>query len=527
MKPPIQKILFGSPGTGKSYKIRSIAQEQLGIYFNEQDQVLQNSVKTVFHPEYTYADFMGKLLPLTQGGNVIYKYYPGHFLKILGMAYRSAIEESNKNFLLVIDELNRGNAAAIFGTVFQLLDRNDDFWSTYEIDISEMELIGLLESMGYKSSIEAGGKIRVNHDKKLIELDDFCDELMIQEDNLTVNRVTTLLRERKIQLPDNLTNIQNSETSSLSIAYIGQPHSYHTINELKKIYLKKGLFYVINRPLPINYCSYWNVEDIDIEKITEMHYFNHIFYLSFKKAIFSYKDFNSIEDIVLSVCNNKDKNISYDKLDVFRDSIFRGRTFDRIADEFSLFIKSLFDFCKIYLNLIDIKYLPESYFLDFRNVEDIKSRSVRKQFFYEYLVEKAIKNSPDEISKLNILSDFWLPSCGQTTLIENGQPFMNGYIRLKNIDFIDLTQNYCSQDFSSIQNQLQTRQTAPQSSYQLQTTKTTTWSVNDRVKHINFGMGKVTHILGSGQRINLAVKFDSCGQKIIDPRIAPMVKLEN
>jgi 5-methylcytosine-specific restriction protein B len=220
MKPPIQKILFGSPGTGKSYKIRSIAQKQLGIHFDEQDQVLQNSVKTVFHPEYTYADFMGKLLPLTQGYNVIYKYYPGHFLKILGMAYRSAIEESGENFLLVIDELNRGNAAAIFGTVFQLLDRNDDFWSTYEIDISEMELIGLLESMGYKSSIEAGGKIRVNHDNKLIELEDFCGELMMQEDNLTVNRVTTLLRERKIQLPDNLSIIATINTSDESIYYL-------------------------------------------------------------------------------------------------------------------------------------------------------------------------------------------------------------------------------------------------------------------------------------------------------------------
>ena len=99
--------------------------------------------------------------------------------------------------------------------------------------------------------------------------------------------------------------------------------------------------------------------------------------------------------------------------------------------------------------------------------------------------------------------------------------------KFKNIDFIDLAQDYCSQDFSSIQNQLQTRQTAPQYSYQLQTTKTTTWSVNDSVKHELFGIGKVTHILGTGQRINLAVKFDSCGQKIIDPRIAPMVKLEN
>jgi 5-methylcytosine-specific restriction protein B len=217
MNPPIQKILFGSPGTGKSYKIRSIAQEQLGIDFDN----LKNSVKTVFHPEYTYADFMGKLLPLTQGNNVIYKYYPGHFLKVLGMAYRSIIEENDERFLLVIDELNRGNAAAIFGTVFQLLDRNEGCWSTYEIDISEMELIGLLESMGYKSSIDAGGKIRVDHNNKLIELEDFCREFMMQEYyNLTVNSVTTLLMERKIKLPHNLSIIATINTSDESIYYL-------------------------------------------------------------------------------------------------------------------------------------------------------------------------------------------------------------------------------------------------------------------------------------------------------------------
>lgn len=119
---PIQKILFGSPGTGKSYQIREIAIDKLGIPLIENTQILSNAVRTVFHPEYTYADFMGKLLPLTQGDSVIYKFYPGHFLRVLGMAYRSLIDDTNENFLLVIDELNRGNAAAVFGNVFQLLD---------------------------------------------------------------------------------------------------------------------------------------------------------------------------------------------------------------------------------------------------------------------------------------------------------------------------------------------------------------------------------------------------------------------
>ena len=215
---PIQKILFGSPGTGKSYKIRSIAQEQLGIDFDKNSQILQNTVKTVFHPEYTYADFMGKLLPLTQGNNVIYKYYPGHFLRVLVMAYDSLIESQNDHFLLVIDELNRGNASAIFGTAFQLLDRDDDFWSTYEIDISEMELIGLLESMGYKSSYD--GKIQVTVGKSTTEFDAFCDQLAESKKNFNVNTIINLLKKYKIKLPNNLSIIATINTSDESIYYL-------------------------------------------------------------------------------------------------------------------------------------------------------------------------------------------------------------------------------------------------------------------------------------------------------------------
>jgi hypothetical protein len=314
----------------------------------------------------------------------------------------------------------------------------------------------------------------------------------------------------------------------LKIAYIGQSSGQqdNVFDKLKNTYsYDQGQRCLINYPLPNNYYSNWIIKKIDNSEITKMYYFNHIFYLSFKKGIFSYENFNTVKEIILSVTEHKyHKNISND-CGVFEKSIFRDLSIKDITDRFSSFIQLLFAFYKPYLNLIDIKYLPESYFLNSRNLEDIKCRSVRKQFIYEYLVQKTIKNSPDEISKLNVLSDFWLPSCGQTTLIENGQPFMDGYIGLKNIDFIDLAQDYCSQDFLSIQNQLQTRQTAPQSSYQLKTTKTTTWSVNDSVKHELFGIGKVTHIL---PKSNLAVKFDSCGgQKIIDPRIAPMVKLEN
>jgi len=220
---PIQKILFGCPGTGKSYKIREIAEKQLNISFDSDTKILKNTVKTVFHPEYTYGDFMGKLLPLTQGTNVIYKFYPGHFLKVLGMAYRGLIEGNNEHYLLVIDELNRGNAAAIFGTVFQLLDRGSDDWSSYEVDISEMELVELLNSMGYKSNIHTDGSILIEKDGYYTQYDKICEpagKILENDNNPELAKVLGLLSQKKIRIPRNLSIIATINTSDESIYYL-------------------------------------------------------------------------------------------------------------------------------------------------------------------------------------------------------------------------------------------------------------------------------------------------------------------
>ncbi len=121
----MQKIYFGSPGTGKSYTVtRGILPKLLGTDYNS-ETYHNNYISTVFHPEYTYGDFMGKLLPLTKDKQVTYRYYEGHFLRALAQAYRNILKDNDprswQNVALVIDEINRGNSAAIFGTIFQLL----------------------------------------------------------------------------------------------------------------------------------------------------------------------------------------------------------------------------------------------------------------------------------------------------------------------------------------------------------------------------------------------------------------------
>ena len=105
---PTQIIYYGVPGCGKSNKIR----EQL------KDVPEKNKVRVVFHPEYTNAEFIGQILPKVND-HVTYEFTPGPFTQIIKRAYLSP----NEHFYLVIEEINRGNAAAIFGDTFQLLDR--------------------------------------------------------------------------------------------------------------------------------------------------------------------------------------------------------------------------------------------------------------------------------------------------------------------------------------------------------------------------------------------------------------------
>lgn len=106
---PSQVIYYGVPGSGKSNTIK-----------NQLKSVPEfQKIRCVFHPEYTNADFVGQIKPTVENGKVEYKFTPGPFAKILRRAYLNPTIP----FYLVIEEINRGNAAAIFGDVFQLCDR--------------------------------------------------------------------------------------------------------------------------------------------------------------------------------------------------------------------------------------------------------------------------------------------------------------------------------------------------------------------------------------------------------------------
>lgn len=116
---PTQIIYYGVPGCGKSYEVNKVINAELdknGVTDKE-----YHKVRCVFHPEYCNADFVGQIYPYVKpdNGGVEYRFKPGPFAEIVRRAYRNPAEP----FFLIIEEINRGNAAAIFGEMFQLLDR--------------------------------------------------------------------------------------------------------------------------------------------------------------------------------------------------------------------------------------------------------------------------------------------------------------------------------------------------------------------------------------------------------------------
>lgn len=115
-------LLYGVPGSGKSYKIET-------DYCKDFDLM----ERVVFHPDYMNTDFVGQILPTVRGEGdekeITYDFTPGPFTRVL----KKAIKNPNKHFHLVIEEINRGNAPAIFGEIFQLLDRELDGTSSYKI----------------------------------------------------------------------------------------------------------------------------------------------------------------------------------------------------------------------------------------------------------------------------------------------------------------------------------------------------------------------------------------------------------
>ena len=135
-------IFFGPPGTGKSFQAEKAAKSCVRHH------------RVLFHPEYTHAQFVGMLRPVVgyhrsdekeivlHDGNptdrqpfTYFSFVPGVFSRALADAYN--VFSDGRSVALIIDEINRGDCAAIFGDIFQLLDRDEAGFSQYGISVSE------------------------------------------------------------------------------------------------------------------------------------------------------------------------------------------------------------------------------------------------------------------------------------------------------------------------------------------------------------------------------------------------------
>lgn len=134
----LQQIFYGAPGTSKSYTINKITRDK-------------EVIRTTFHPDSDYSTFVGAYKPTTDmlpicnelgepmkiGGTplhkeqIVYKFVAQSFLQAYINAWKMWLDGTPQ--YLVIEEINRGNCAQIFGDLFQLLDRNDVGYSDYPI----------------------------------------------------------------------------------------------------------------------------------------------------------------------------------------------------------------------------------------------------------------------------------------------------------------------------------------------------------------------------------------------------------
>lgn len=111
-------IVYGTPGCGKSYYVEHTL---LKDYRHNEDGLCIDAIRTTFYQDYTNTDFVGQIMPIVNGDKVTYEFNPGPFT----LALNKAIQNPDLPVALVIEELNRGNGASIFGDIFQLLDREN------------------------------------------------------------------------------------------------------------------------------------------------------------------------------------------------------------------------------------------------------------------------------------------------------------------------------------------------------------------------------------------------------------------
>lgn len=180
---PFQQIFYGAPGTGKSHEVKKIT--------GEIDGSKPNVFRTTFHPDTDYASFVGCYKPVMKPvpenlrvvagreEDIAYEFVPQAFTD----AYVYAYNNPTKTTYLVIEEINRGNCAQIFGDLFQLLDRNENGTSDYSIKADKDLAKYLIDTLGIDSPGIKDGKLTLPANLRILATMNTSDQSLFPIDS--------------------------------------------------------------------------------------------------------------------------------------------------------------------------------------------------------------------------------------------------------------------------------------------------------------------------------------------------------
>ncbi|WP_120891194.1 McrB family protein [Helicobacter pylori] len=288
-------ILYGVPGSGKSYTL-------------QRDYCNDNSVveKIVFHPDYSYSDFVGQIMPsVDDSGIVSYKFNPGPFTNILKKAYHNP----QIKHVLVIDEINRGNAPAIFGEIFQLLDRlkhdKDGFKKgSSEYAINNMDIANIVHS-------DKNASIRIPSNLWIIATMNTSDQNVFTLDTAFQRRFSMQLIENSFEnVDDDFKNMKILDTD------ITWQKFCTTINE-KIAQNNEGLSSIEDKRFGVYFV---NIDDLKSKENFAHKVIKYLWDDVFKfdrNIIFDTTKFNTLEAVVKNFTKEKGRT----QFDIFSDDV--------------------------------------------------------------------------------------------------------------------------------------------------------------------------------------------------------------
>ncbi|WP_100969001.1 McrB family protein [Helicobacter pylori] len=288
-------ILYGVPGSGKSYTLQR-------DYYND-DSVVE---KIVFHPDYSYSDFVGQIMPsVDDSGMVSYKFNPGPFTNILKKAYHNP----QTKHVLVIDEINRGNAPAIFGEIFQLLDRlkhdKDGFKKgSSEYAINNADIANIVHN-------DKNASIRIPSNLWIIATMNTSDQNVFTLDTAFQRRFSMQLIENSFENVDN--DFKNRKILDTDITW---QKFCTTINE-KIAQNNEGLSSMEDKRFGVYFV---NIDDLKSKENFAHKVIKYLWDDVFKfdrNIIFDTTKFNTLEAVVKNFTKEKGKT----QFDIFSDDV--------------------------------------------------------------------------------------------------------------------------------------------------------------------------------------------------------------